>query len=90
MKVQSWNMGHGFAPTIQRSQGIAFAIPGTRLICVEYVGCEHGKATVYNATLPRPASNADMQIALLKRRVAMSQVIAVKPVVEWSRPQCRD
>ena len=91
MKIQtSYNMGQGFALPIHKGHGIAFAIPTTRLVRVEYVGRETcGKATVYNATLPRPSGNAGLQCELLKRKVAMSQVLRVLPVVEWIT-QARD
>ena len=84
MKVQ-FNLGKGFTLPVKSNYGIAFAIPTTRLVRVEYVGRNNGKTTTYCATLPRPNGNAGLQCALLGRKVAMSQVLRVLPVVEWAK-----
>lgn len=59
-----------------------FGIPGDcRLVSVEYVATN---GTLQSANISNPKSNDGLQIAMLKRGVAMSQIKRVKRVIEYA------
>ena len=91
MKIQSFNMGRGFAPRINASAAIAFAIPSTRLVLVEYMGRGAESKVLKSAIIARPKDNQELCLAMLRRpgqAVQMKQIQNVKAVEEFSRPHC--
>jgi len=60
---------------------IAFSIPRTRLVGVEY----WKDGVRYIATIENPKDNRNLCLTMLKRKVAMRQVESVKPVIEKAR-----
>ena len=85
-KINSFQVGKAFTLPVRQSHGIAFAIPATRLVRVEY----RKDGVKYACNIIRPQGQESLRCAMLARHVGISQVISVAPVVEWARPQCRD
>ena len=58
---------------------IAFRIPSTRLVRVEYKGRE-SRPALYSAVIPNPQDNYNLQTRMLMRKIGISQIVNVFPV----------
>jgi len=80
IQIQQWRE-KSFRPHIANGHGIAFAIPQTRLVRVEY----RKDGSRYTCNIVRPQGQESLRIAMLARHVGMSQVLNVLPVVEYGQ-----